>query len=104
MGASSLPPSRPAAATPEALSSGRSSGTGKALSNPSSVSLEERVAVWRSQLATQSRQLAESAEKQFSLLGLRINEVTGYKEVERLKLLVAERGALSQQPTQGGSE
>lgn len=53
---------------------------------------QERLAALRAQLAGHSRNLADNAAKQLTLLGLRINEVTGYREVEALKDLVAERG------------
>jgi hypothetical protein len=53
---------------------------------------QERLVALRAQLAGHSRNLADNAAKQLTLLGLRINEVTGYREVEALKDLVAERG------------
>ncbi|RSH83942.1 sensitivity to high expression protein she9 [Saitozyma podzolica] len=52
---------------------------------------QERLVALRAQLAGHSRNLADNAAKQLTLLGLRINEVTGYREVEALKDLVAER-------------
>ena len=53
---------------------------------------EERLNAWRSTLAVRRGQLTEEAERQMTILGLKINEVTGYKEVERLKDRVHERG------------
>ena len=49
---------------------------------------------WRSTLDKHRRQLEAGAERQLTMLGKRINELTGYKEVERLKDVVHKRGRL----------
>jgi hypothetical protein len=41
------------------------------------------------------KRLAEQAGQQLTVLGMKLNEVTGYKEVERLKELVGEKGKSS---------
>jgi hypothetical protein len=47
---------------------------------------------WRKELLSRRKKLAEQAGQQLTGLGLKLNEVTGYKEVERLKELVEEKG------------
>jgi sensitive to high expression protein 9 len=47
---------------------------------------------WRKELLDRRRRLLEKAGEQLTVLGLKLNEVTGYKEVERLKDLVGEKG------------
>jgi sensitive to high expression protein 9 len=49
-------------------------------------------AQWRKELLSRRKKLAEQAGQQLTGLGLKLNEVTGYKEVERLKELVEEKG------------
>ena len=49
-------------------------------------------AQWRKELLNRRKRLAEQAGQQLTGLGLKLNEVTGYKEVERLKELVEEKG------------
>lgn len=49
-------------------------------------------AQWRKELLSRHKKLAEHAGQQLTGLGLKLNEVTGYKEVERLKELVEEKG------------
>jgi sensitive to high expression protein 9 len=49
-------------------------------------------AQWRKELLDRRRRLLEQAGEQLTVLGLKLNEVTGYKEVERLKDLVGEKG------------
>ena len=49
-------------------------------------------AQWRKELLDRRKRLAEQAGQQLTGLGLKLNEVTGYKEVERLKELVEEKG------------
>jgi len=49
-------------------------------------------AQWRQELLSRRKKLAEQAGQQLTGLGLKLNEVTGYKEVERLKELVEEKG------------
>lgn len=59
------------------------------------ISTEEfrkRLAEWKCALDKKSRELAQQADKNLSLLGLRVNEVTGYREVELLKEAVRSRG------------
>jgi hypothetical protein len=46
----------------------------------------------RGKVKASRKQLAHRAGQQLSVLGLKINEVTGYEEVERLKRLVIEQG------------
>lgn len=73
-----------------------------ATANPPSASLsipsistedfKKRLAEWKTALDKKSRELAQQADMNFSLLGLRVNEVTGYREVELLKEAVKSRG------------
>jgi len=49
-------------------------------------------AQWRKELVSRKKRIAEQAGQQLTGLGLKLNEVTGYKEVERLKELVGEKG------------
>jgi hypothetical protein len=49
-------------------------------------------AQWRKELLSRRKKFAEQAGQQLTGLGLKLNEVTGYKEVERLKELVEEKG------------
>lgn len=46
-------------------------------------------------MLSRRKKLAEQAGQQLTVLGLKLNEVTGYKEVERLKELVGEKGEFS---------
>ncbi|KAL1407044.1 sensitivity to high expression protein she9 [Vanrija albida] len=50
-----------------------------------------QVAEWKDQLDKKSRELAENAYKGLSFLGLKVNEATGYREVELLKQAVKDR-------------
>lgn len=47
---------------------------------------------WRSQLQAHRKKALEQAGRQLSAAGLKLNEVTGYREVERLKQLVTDKG------------
>ena len=47
---------------------------------------------WRKTLENHFRRLSRESEKKLTEVGLRINEVTGYNEVERLKVVVADAG------------
>ena len=49
-------------------------------------------AQWRKAIVSRKKRIAEQAGQQLTGLGLKLNEVTGYKEVERLKELVGEKG------------
>jgi len=49
-------------------------------------------AQWRKDMLNRRKRLAEQAGQQLTVLGMKLNEVTGYKEVERLKELVGEKG------------
>ena len=49
-------------------------------------------APWRKSLLESRRRWSEQAGQQLSAVGLKLNEVTGYKEVERLKEVVNEKG------------
>ena len=49
-------------------------------------------AQWRKELLDRRRRLLEQAGEQLTVLGLKLNEVTGYREVERLKDLVEQKG------------
>jgi hypothetical protein len=49
-------------------------------------------AQWRKDMLTRRKRLAQQAGQQLTVLGMKLNEVTGYKEVERLKELVGEKG------------
>jgi sensitive to high expression protein 9 len=59
-------------------------------------------AQWRKELLSRRKKLAEQAGQQLTGLGLKLNEVTGYKEVERLKELVEEKGESLQELPMGG--
>ena len=65
----------------------------------SSSAMQNRFSAWRSSLTRRRRYIAEEAEKQITSLGFRINKVTGYNEVERLKERVVKRGELAQIPS-----
>jgi hypothetical protein len=52
----------------------------------------KRVADIKQDLQNRSKEFAANAAKNFTLLGLKVNEVTGYREVERLKQAVKQRG------------
>lgn len=87
-------PASVAEATAAATAAATTSSSSATLSIPS-ISTEEfkkRLAEWKSALDKKSRELAQQADKNFSLLGLRVNEVTGYREVELLKEAVKNRG------------
>nr|XP_031864007.1 uncharacterized protein CI109_000651 [Kwoniella shandongensis]KAA5531079.1 hypothetical protein CI109_000651 [Kwoniella shandongensis] len=47
-----------------------------------------RLAEWSGTVMQHSRQVAQGAEKRLVDLGLKVNQMTGYQEVERLKALV----------------
>ena len=49
-------------------------------------------APWRKSLLESRRRWSEQAGHQLTAVGLKLNEVTGYKEVERLKEVVNEKG------------
>nr|XP_019006618.1 uncharacterized protein I203_00210 [Kwoniella mangroviensis CBS 8507]OCF70079.1 hypothetical protein I203_00210 [Kwoniella mangroviensis CBS 8507] len=61
----------------------------------SSISLppevRERLTEWSTTVLQHSKRVAKDAQKGLMDLGLRVNEMTGYKEVERLKGLVFEK-------------
>ncbi|WVQ80045.1 hypothetical protein IAT38_002146 [Cryptococcus sp. DSM 104549] len=50
--------------------------------------LRARLTEWSNNVMAHSKQVAQEAQKQFVTLGLKVNEMTGYQEVERLKALV----------------
>lgn len=50
-------------------------------------------APWRKSLLAQRRRWLDQAGQHLTAVGLKLNEVTGYHEVERLKALVGEKGA-----------
>jgi sensitive to high expression protein 9 len=52
-------------------------------------------AQWRKDMLNRRKRLAQQAGQQLTVLGMKLNEVTGYKEVERLKELVGEKGKSS---------
>lgn len=84
-----------AEATAAASATATATAPSASLSIPS-ISTEEfkkRLTEWKTALDKKSRELAQQADKNFSLLGLRVNEVTGYREVELLKEAVKSRGA-----------
>ncbi|EJT46487.1 inner membrane protein [Trichosporon asahii var. asahii CBS 2479] len=84
-----------AEATAAATATATATAPSASLSMPS-ISTEEfkkRLAEWKTALDKKSRELAQQADKNFSLLGLRVNEVTGYREIELLKEAVKSRGA-----------
>ncbi|WWD02233.1 hypothetical protein V865_000271 [Kwoniella europaea PYCC6329] len=72
-----------------------SSSTSQSLRLPSSISLppevRERLTEWSTTVLQHSKRIAKDAQKGLMDLGLRMNEMTGYKEVERLKGLVFEK-------------
>ncbi|WVQ68409.1 uncharacterized protein L199_006617 [Kwoniella botswanensis] len=69
--------------------------TSQSLRLPSSISLppevRERLTEWSTTVLQHSKRVAKDAQKGLMDLGLRVNEMTGYKEVERLKGLVFEK-------------
>lgn len=86
------------AATSEPLKKYNDQTTGT--QNPRSQTVngvKERLRVWATRNATALRQkmdtFSASAQIAFSHLGGRLNEVTGYREIEQLKNLVVENGA-----------
>ncbi len=71
-----------------------SSGASSALQPPYASARQERFAAWQAVLLERRRKLSQEAERQMTVLGSKINEITGYKEVERLKTVVHQRGRL----------
>lgn len=53
---------------------------------------QARIAEWKESLDKKSRELADNAYKGLTFLGLKVNEATGYREVELLKQAVKDRG------------
>jgi sensitive to high expression protein 9 len=91
----------------ETIGSSSASSSASSSPSPSSTSVpdesEQRVEEWKQQLHKHyayrkqefdcwSRELGDKTSKNLSLLGRKINEVTGYREVERLKQAVKDRG------------
>ncbi len=60
--------------------------------------LQRQLAQVRDHFSTRVADIGSKAEKEFGRLGGRINEVTGYKEVESLKVQVVEKGEISFTP------
>ena len=58
--------------------------------------LSVRTEFLRSRASERAKVLEQNARLQFGLLGGRVNELTGYNEVERLKREVTERGELGE--------
>ncbi|WVW85456.1 hypothetical protein I302_107494 [Kwoniella bestiolae CBS 10118] len=62
---------------------------------PTSISIppevRERMTEWSTTVLQHSKRVAKDAQKSLMDLGLKVNEMTGYKEVERLKGLVFEK-------------
>jgi len=52
----------------------------------------KKVEEWKREFHTWTQDLQKSTSKNLSLLSLKVNEVTGYREVERLKQAVKDRG------------
>ncbi|WVR09465.1 hypothetical protein IAU60_006532 [Kwoniella sp. DSM 27419] len=50
--------------------------------------VQARIAAWASNVLGHSKRVAKDAERRLVELGLKVNQVTGYEEVERLKGLV----------------
>ncbi len=93
-------PSRPTLAehahhSRESPGSASTDGVVSDRATPSPGQLQERIKSLRLALTEHSRQLGAEADRRFTVLGMKINEVTGYREVEQLKLEVAKRGRLS---------
>ena len=85
---SSSPPQRPA-----------TSGVAPNCESPASQSADVIISrgqtgQWRSVIDKHRRQIGKRAERQLAMLGMKMNELTGYKEVERLKDVVHKRGML----------
>lgn len=54
----------------------------------------KRLDEWKDSVDKKAKELAVGAGKNLAIVGLKVNEATGYREVERLKLAVKHRGAL----------
>lgn len=78
--------SETAEASPTSISS--SSDSGSTLSSKDYARRNE----WRAALRIQRQRLADEADRQMTVLGVKMNEMTGYKAVEQLKDLVHNRG------------
>ncbi|WWC90499.1 uncharacterized protein L201_005435 [Kwoniella dendrophila CBS 6074] len=67
----------------------------QSLKIPKSVNIppevKERIAEWSTTVLQHSKRVAKDAEKRLVELGLKVNQMTGYQEVERLKALVFEK-------------
>jgi hypothetical protein len=61
--------------------------------------LQDQLAAVRAKVGKRVSELGAQAGEEFGKLGGRINEVTGYREVENLKTQVVQRGASGRQPT-----
>ena len=63
---------------------------------PSNISVppevREHLIEWSKNVLEHSRYVIQEAQKKFVGLGLKVNEMTGYHEVERLKYMVFEKG------------
>lgn len=63
---------------------------------PSNISvppeIREHLTEWTKNVLEHSRYVVQEAQKKFVGLGLKVNEMTGYHEVERLKYMVFEKG------------
>lgn len=63
---------------------------------PSNISVppevREHLTEWSKNVLNHSRHVIQEAQKKFVGLGLKVNEMTGYHEVERLKHMVFEKG------------
>ncbi|KAK8854658.1 hypothetical protein IAR55_003397 [Kwoniella newhampshirensis] len=53
--------------------------------------VKARLTEWSTSVMQHSKQVAQGAEKQLVDLGLKVNQMTGYQEVERLKALVFQK-------------
>ncbi|WWC71426.1 uncharacterized protein I206_105382 [Kwoniella pini CBS 10737] len=53
--------------------------------------VRERISEWSTNVLQHSKRVAKDAEKRLVDLGLKVNQMTGYQEVERLKALVFEK-------------
>lgn len=93
------PPRTQPSAPPDLLKQYHTAETDR-IQNKSSQSLDttvEKLRVWSTKYAAIVRQrmdtFSASAQIAFSRMGGRLNEVTGYREIEQLKRLVVENGA-----------
>ncbi|WWC63463.1 uncharacterized protein I303_106066 [Kwoniella dejecticola CBS 10117] len=88
-------PTKPLASSTFTIAPSGETSTNASFRLPNNVSIppevRERLSEWSNNVLQHSKRVAKDAEKRLVELGLKVNQMTGYQEVERLKALVFQK-------------